>query len=92
MTMAAAMSVDMFLLAAFVKIGSKGTGIAAAVCIFLYQSFYTWGWVGLLLSRFLGCRCGAGDMAGGRCVRADERGDSVLLGRGLLMATEAGAV
>ncbi|ORX33354.1 general substrate transporter [Kockovaella imperatae] len=45
MSMAAAMSVDMFLLAAFIKIDTKGTGIGAAVCVFLYQSFYTWGWM-----------------------------------------------
>ena len=45
MTTAFAMSVIMFLLAGFVKIDTRGTGIAAATLIFLYQSCYTWGWV-----------------------------------------------
>ena len=39
------MSIDMFVLGAMIKIGSKQTGIVAAVCIFLYESLYTWGWV-----------------------------------------------
>ena len=43
---AATMTVDMVVLAVMVKIGSHNSGIVAAVCIFLYESLYTWGWVG----------------------------------------------
>ena len=47
MISAATMTVDMVVLAVMVKIGSHTSGIIAAICIFLYESLYTWGWVSL---------------------------------------------
>jgi sugar porter (SP) family MFS transporter len=45
MISAALMTVDMAILAAMVAVGTHATGIVAAICIFLYESFYTWGWM-----------------------------------------------
>ncbi|WRT64577.1 uncharacterized protein IL334_001509 [Kwoniella shivajii] len=42
---AIAMGITMVVLAVMVKLDTKPSGYVATVCLFLYQSFYTWGWM-----------------------------------------------
>ena len=46
MITAAGMAIIMAVLAAMIAIDTKASGIVATVMIFLYQSFYTWGFMG----------------------------------------------
>ncbi|WWC68156.1 uncharacterized protein I206_102079 [Kwoniella pini CBS 10737] len=39
------MGVTMVVLAAMVKVNTKASGYVATVCLFLYQSFFTWGFM-----------------------------------------------
>ncbi|WVQ79866.1 hypothetical protein IAT38_001966 [Cryptococcus sp. DSM 104549] len=39
------MAVVMFIMGGLVKIDTKPTGIGAAVMVFAYQAFFTWGWM-----------------------------------------------
>lgn len=43
---AVGMAIIMAILAAMVAINTKTSGIVATIMIFLYQSFYTWGFMG----------------------------------------------
>ena len=43
---ATGMAIVMFIMAAMLAIGTQKTGIVAAVMIFMYQAFYTWGFMG----------------------------------------------
>lgn len=45
MAMAFSMMTVMFILAGMVKLDTHGSGIVAAIMIFLYQAFFTWGWM-----------------------------------------------
>nr|XP_018265251.1 uncharacterized protein I303_01611 [Kwoniella dejecticola CBS 10117]OBR87409.1 hypothetical protein I303_01611 [Kwoniella dejecticola CBS 10117] len=45
MVTAICMGITMVVLAAMVKVNTKPTGYVATVCLFLYQSFFTWGWM-----------------------------------------------
>ena len=45
MVSASLMTVTFAVLAAMIKIDTKASNIVAATCIFLYESFYTWGWM-----------------------------------------------
>ncbi|KIR33045.1 monosaccharide transporter [Cryptococcus deuterogattii MMRL2647] len=40
-----AMAVVMFIMGGLIKIDTKPTGIGAAVMVFAYQAFFTWGWM-----------------------------------------------
>ncbi|KAH8811088.1 general substrate transporter [Xylogone sp. PMI_703] len=46
LTMAAAMAIVMAIFSAMLAIDTRASGIVAAVMIFLYVSFFTWGWMG----------------------------------------------
>ncbi|WVQ69483.1 uncharacterized protein L199_007702 [Kwoniella botswanensis] len=45
MVTAICMGITMVILAAMVKVNTKPAGYVATVCLFLYQSFFTWGWM-----------------------------------------------
>jgi hypothetical protein len=51
---AACMAAVMAALAACIAVDSHASGLVAAVMIFLYQSFYTWGFMGGLWVSFNG--------------------------------------
>lgn len=58
MVSAACMAAVMAALAACIAVDTHASGIVAAVMIFLYQSFYTWGFMGGLwvcLNEYLPC-------------------------------------
>ncbi|WVQ75856.1 hypothetical protein IAR50_005489 [Cryptococcus sp. DSM 104548] len=42
---AGAMAISMFVIGGLVKQNTKPTGIAAAVLVFAYQGFFSWGWM-----------------------------------------------
>jgi hypothetical protein len=41
-----AMAIAMAILAAMIEVGTYKAGIAAAAVVFLYEAFFTWGWMG----------------------------------------------
>ncbi|KAL1963995.1 hypothetical protein VTN77DRAFT_7541 [Rasamsonia byssochlamydoides] len=46
MVTAVGMAIVMAIMAAMLAINTKTSGIVAAAMLFVYQSFYTWGWMG----------------------------------------------
>lgn len=46
LSMAASMAVVMAIFGAMLAVDTRASGIVAAVMIFLYVSFFTWGWMG----------------------------------------------
>lgn len=46
MLSATGMSIVMFILAAMLAVDTHASGIVAAIMIFAYQAFYTWGFMG----------------------------------------------